>query len=127
MTGPEHYRAEGPFPLTVHPTDTGADIDISGFLRLAVLTELVTQAAEDPHGVGEELAAVGDLLSSAIAQGRDSHARHEFDEQMHQLVDRYAAGGRVPVYHTGLRQLRDVLAEITAPRPVPSQERRRTA
>lgn len=115
------YPIEGPFPLTVRATETGAELDISKFLVRAVFTELVTQATEDPHGLGEELADIGGLLSSAVHGGRDSHARHEFDEQMDKLVDTYAAGGTVPLYATGLHQLRDALVQIAAPRPVPGQ------
>lgn len=120
-------RIDSPFPLSLTATSGGACLDISSFLIRAVLTQLVTDAAEDPHGVGEELAAIGELLGSAITQGRDSHARHEFDAQMQQLVDRYADGGTIPLYATGLGQLRDAVAGVLAPRPVPSQERRRTA
>ena len=118
-----NHKIEGPFPLTVRATENGAELDVSAFLIRAVFTELVTQAAEDPHGLGEELASIGDLLQSAVHGGRDSHARHEFDEQMQRLVDTYAAGGTVPLYATGLHQLRDALVEVTAPRQVPGQRR----
>jgi hypothetical protein len=114
-------KIDGPFPITVRATDQGATLDISAFLIRAVLTQLVTDAAEDPHGVGEELAGLGDLLRSAIHQGRDSHARHQFDEQMQQLVDRYADGGTLPLYGQAVTQLRDALGEIAVPRPVPGQ------
>lgn len=115
------YPVEGPFPLIVRATGTGAELDISAFLIRAVFTELVTQATEDPEGLGEELADIGGLLKSAIYQGRDSHARHELDEQMQRLVDIFAAGGTVPLYATGLHQLRDALAEVTVPRQVSGQ------
>lgn len=115
------YRVEGPFPITVRATEDGAELDVSAFLVRALLTQLVTEAAEDPEGVGEELAGTGDLLTSAVHGGRDSHARHEFDDQMDKLVDRLAGGGTIPLYPTGLRQLRDALAEIAAPRSVPGQ------
>lgn len=115
------YKIEGPFPLTLRATETGAELDVSAFLVRAVLTQLVTDAAEDPEGLGEELAGIGGLLRSAVHAGRDSHARHEFDDQMQQLVDRYAGGGTVPLYATGVHQLRDALAEVATPRPVPGQ------
>ncbi|GAQ52119.1 hypothetical protein [Streptomyces acidiscabies] len=86
------------------------------------------EAAEDVVAeVGEELAAIGELLGSAIHQGPDSHARHEYDTQMQRLVDTYADGGLIPLYGRAVGQLRDACARIAAPRPVPAQERRRTA
>lgn len=121
------YRIEGPFPLTVRTTETGADLDVSKFLVRAVFTELITQAAEDPQGFAEELADVYEVMRSALHQGPDSHARHEFDERMDKLVDTYADGGTVPLYATGLHQLRDALNEIAAPRPVPGQQDRRAS
>lgn len=121
------YKIEGPFPLTLRATETGADLDISRFLVKALFTELITQAAEDPEGVVEELTDMGELLRSALHQGPDSHARHEFDDRMDKLVDTYADGGSVPLYATGLHQLRDAVVEISTPRPVPGQQDRRTA
>ena len=117
-----NHQIEGPFPLTVRATENGAELDVSRFLT-AVFLELFQQADDDPDGLGEELASIGDLLQSAVHGGRDSHARHEFDEQMQRLVDTYAAGGTVPLYATGLHQLRDALVEVTAPRQVPGQRR----
>lgn len=117
------YQIEGPFPLTVRVTEGGVELDFSAFLIRAVFTELVTQAAEDPEGLGAELADIGGLLQSAVHQGRDSHARHEFDSQMERLVVAYANEGSVPLYAIGLRQLRDALVEVTAPREVPAQRR----
>ncbi|MEV5957237.1 hypothetical protein AB0M11_26310 [Streptomyces sp. NPDC051987] len=119
------FRIEGPFPLTIEATESGAELDISTFLIRALLTQLVTDAAEDPEGLGEELAGIGDLLKSAIHQGRDSHARHEFDEQMQRLVDRLAGGGTIPLYGAAVGELRDACAVIAAPRPVPAQQDRR--
>ncbi|MEX3206027.1 hypothetical protein [Streptomyces acidiscabies] len=120
-------RIDGPFPVSVRATDKGAELDVSLYLIRAVLAELCSQAAEDPHGVGEELGAIGKLLGSAIHQGPDSHARHTYNEQMQRLVDTYADGGSIPLYGRAVGQLRDACARIAAPRPVPAQERRRTA
>lgn len=120
------YKIEGPFPLTLRATDDGAALDLTRFL-FPVLAELCQQAAEDPEGVGQELADLGDLLQSADVQGRDSHARHEADERMHTLIDELADGGSMPLYATGLRQMRDALTEIAAPRPVPGQQARRAS
>lgn len=118
------YRIDGPFPITVRATEHGAELDVSTFVIRAVLAQLITDAADDPEGVGEELAGLGELLTSAMHQGRDSHARHELDGQMQRLVDRLADGGAIPLYADGVRQMRDVFGELAAPRPVPAQGRR---
>jgi hypothetical protein len=120
------YRIEGPFPLTVRPTEAGADLDVSGFLIRAVLLQLFADAAEDPHGFGEELADLYELSVSAQHQGRDSHARHEFDERVDKLLGAFG-DGRINLYPTGLRQFRDAIDEVLTPREVPAQQDRRTA
>lgn len=118
-------RIDGPFPINLRATQNGAELDISRFLVRAVFTELITQAAEDPEGFTEELADLYELMRSAMHQGRDSHARHEFDERMDKLVDEYADGGTVPLYGAAVGQLRDAAAQIASPRPVPGQQDRR--
>lgn len=122
-----HYRLDGPIPATIRPTNNGADIDVSLYLIRAVFTELFAQAAEDPEGFGEELAAMHELAQAAQLHGRDSHARHAFDARMEDYLTRYADDGRIRLSHTGVRQMRDAGQEIATPRPVPSQERRHTA
>lgn len=109
---------DGPFPIRVNTTPGGAELDFSAFLIRAVFTELITAANEDPEGLVEELSDMADLLRSAVHNGRDSHARHEFDERMHKLVDEFAGGGVVPVYGTQVGRLAERLSEIAAPRPV---------
>lgn len=115
---------DGPFPIRVNPTTSGAELDLSAFLISAVFTELITAANEDPEGLVEELADMANLLRSAVHQGADGHARHEFDERMHKLVDEFAGGGMVPVYGAQVGRLAARLGEIAAPRPVPTQQRR---
>lgn len=115
---------DGPFPIRVNATPNGAELDLSAFLISAVFTELITKADDDPEGLVDELKDMAGLLRSAVHQGRDSHARHEFDERMHQLVDEFANGGLVPVYGAQVARMRDRLDQIAAPRPVPSQTRR---
>jgi hypothetical protein len=115
------YRIEGPFPLTVRATADGATLDISLFLVRGLLLELFQSAAGDPQGFGEEFADMHQLALSAQHQGPDSHARHEFDERVQAMVDAYADGGLVPLYAGGLRQLRDALDLVLAPREVPGQ------
>ncbi len=118
---------DGPFPIKVKATPSGAELDLSAFLFKAVFTELITKADEDPEGFVEELRDMADLLRSASVGGRDSHARHEFDERMNRMLAEYANDGAIPVYGAAVGRLRDRLAEIAAPRPVPGQQARRTA
>lgn len=120
------HHIEGPFPLTIDATAEGAELGLTKFLR-TVFLELIEDAAGDPAGFGEELADLYAMSISAQHGGPDSHTRHEFDERMDQMIDRYADGGKVGVYATGVGQLLAAVREISAPRPVPSQERRRTA
>lgn len=116
-----HYRLDGPIPATIRPTEHGADIDVSLYLIRAVFTELFAQAAEDPEGFGEELAAMHELAQSAQLHGRNSHARHAFDASMEEYLAQYAGDGRIRLSHAGVRQMRDAAGEIAAPRPVPGQ------
>lgn len=115
------YKIEGPTPLTLRATSDGAELDVRRFLVHAVFAELFRAADDDPEGFGEEFADMYALHQSAQMQGRDSHARHEFDERMNKLIDELADGGTIPLYAGGLHQLRDALTQIAAPRPVPGQ------
>lgn len=115
------YRIDGPIPAFVTATEDGAELDISLHLIRAVFAELFQQAAEDPKGFAAEFADMYELSQSAQHQGRDSHARHEFDARMVAYLKEFADEGKVRLYATGLHQLRDALAEIAAPRPVPGQ------
>ncbi|WP_333744108.1 hypothetical protein [Streptomyces ardesiacus] len=123
----QHYTITAPIPITLRPTANGVDLDVSQWLTHGVLLELFADAAEDSMGFAEEMADLHQLAVSAQHQGRDSHARHEFDARVEKLLDRVADGGRIPVYGTGLGQLRDATAELAAPRPVPTQQQRRAS
>lgn len=118
---------DGPFPIRVNGTPSGCELDMSAFLFKAVFTELISKADEDPEGLVEELTDMAGLLRSAMHQGRDSHARHEFDERMVEMLKEYANEGLVPVYGTQVGRLAQRLTDIAAPRPVPAQQDRRTA
>ena len=118
---------DGPFPIRVNATSSGAELDMTAYLISAVFTELITAADEDPEGLVEELADMAGLLRSAVHQGRDSHARHEFDTRMQALVKEFANDGMVPLYGEQVGRLRDKLATIAAPRPVPAQQDRRAS
>ena len=118
---------DGPYPIKVTATPSGAELDVSAFLFKAVFTELITKADDDPEGLVDELRGMAGLLRSAAHGGRDSHARHEFDERMNEMLKEYANDGAIPVYGEQVGRLRDKLGEIAAPRPVPSQQARRAS
>lgn len=111
----------GPFPIRVNATPSGCELDVSSFLVAAVFTELITKADDDPDGLVEELRDMAGLLRSALHQGKDSHARHEFDERMQALVAEFADDGVIPLYGAAVGRMRDKLAAIAAPRPLPGQ------
>ncbi|MDN3244097.1 hypothetical protein [Streptomyces sp. ZSW22] len=124
MTYDTTATVSGPFPIRINATPSGAELDLTAFLVSAVFTELITAADEDPEGLVDELRDMAGLLRSAVHQGRDSHARHEFDERMQALVKEFGNDGMVPVYGAAVGRMAQRLAEIAAPRPVPAQERR---
>lgn len=114
------YRIEGPTPLTVQAAADGAEIGLAAIMR-NVFLELFEDAAGDPDSFSAEFADMHAMSISAQHGGPDSHVRHEFDERMNQMIDKYADGGKVGVYATGVAQLLAAVREITAPRPVPGQ------
>lgn len=118
---------DGPFPVKVCATPSGAVLDVSGFLVKAVFPELITRADDDPEALVTELADLADLLRSAVHGGRNSHARHEFDGCMQRMAKEYANDGVIPVYGDAVARLASRLAEIAAPRPVPGQRTERGA
>jgi hypothetical protein len=122
-----NYRIDGPIPFTVTATENGADINIERYLVRALFAALFEAADKDPQGFGEELADMHALAVSAQHGGRDSHARHEFDERMDAYLTEFLGEPVISLYGDGVRQLRDAMATIATPRPVPAQERRRSA
>lgn len=119
-------KIDGPFPINVDAADQGATIDVSPFLIRAVFTELFAQAYEDPEKFTEEFAEMYELLRSAQHGGSDSHARHEFDVRMEEYLKPFDEG-RIPLYGAAVGRMRDALAEIAAPRPVPAQRKESAA
>lgn len=105
---------DGPFPVRVRATPAGAQLDVSAFLFQAVFTELITKADDSPEDLVEELADMAVLLRAAARGGRDSHARHAFDERMQQFLKEYAAEGTVPVYGAAVGRLAERLGQIAA-------------
>ncbi|MFE2073664.1 hypothetical protein [Streptomyces misionensis] len=111
---------DGPFPIRVTTTPSGADLDVSAFLIRAVFAELFSQAYEDPEGFAEEFADMYELMRSAQHGGSDSPARHEFDARMEKYLGAFG-DGLIPLYGSAVGQLRDRLTAIATPRPVPAQ------
>jgi hypothetical protein len=121
------YRIDGPIPFTVSVTESGADINIERFLIRALFAALFEAADRDPEGFGAEFADMHQLAISAQHQGRDSHARHEFDERMDAYLTEFLGEPVISLYGDGVRQLRDAMTAIATPRPLPGQQDRRTA
>lgn len=127
------HRIDGPIPVFLTHTDTGRPaIDISGFLARAVFPAVFEAADADTSddsgdGFGSELADMHGLAVSAQHQGNDSHARHEFDDRMDKYLSEFAAGGLIELSTAGLRQLRDAIDVLLAPRSIPGQRDRRSA
>ncbi|MEU3160048.1 hypothetical protein ABZ753_21705 [Streptomyces griseoincarnatus] len=112
---------DGPFPIRVNTTPSGCELDVSTFLARAVFAQLISAADEDPEGLVDELREMAALQRSAVHQGPDSHARHEYDACMESLVNELADGGTIPVYGAQVGRLAEALASIAAPQPVPGQ------
>jgi hypothetical protein len=121
LTPDEATVVDGPFPIRVAATPSGAELDVSSFLFKAAFAELIAKADDDPEAIAAELSDMADLLRSAVAQGPNSHARHEFDEAMQRMIKEYANDGLIPLYGAAVGRLAVRLGEIAAPRPVPGQ------
>jgi hypothetical protein len=121
------YRIDGPIPVTVTATESGADINIERWLVRALFAALFEAADADPQGFGEEFANMHKLAISAQHGGTDSHARHEFDARMERYLREFVGEPVIELYGNGVRQMRDAFKEIATPRPVPAQQDRRTA
>lgn len=115
------YRIDGPIPFTVTATESGADINIERWLVRALFTALFQAADNDPEGFGEEFADMHALFISAQHGGKDSHARHEFDERMESLLKELVGDPVIELYGNGVRELRDATTEIATPRALPGQ------
>ncbi|MEW2351490.1 hypothetical protein AB0904_27955 [Streptomyces sp. NPDC006684] len=109
----------GPSRIYVDPTPTGIRLDISDYLR-TFLTGLAQAADEDPQSLLADLLELAALARVAHAEGSDSHAAHARDALVDSLLTEIG-DGRIPVYGAQAGRLRDRLAELTAPRPVPTQ------
>ncbi|WP_406735387.1 hypothetical protein OG508_28255 [Streptomyces sp. NBC_01108] len=110
----------GPFRISVDATPTGATLDMTHYLSTFVLA-LAQAADEDGQSVLDDLQHIAELDRSARHQGIDSHATHERDERVSDLLDELVDGGSVPVYGVQVLRLAEALRVVAAPKAVPSQ------
>ncbi|MFF8656761.1 hypothetical protein [Streptomyces huasconensis] len=110
----------GPFRIHVDATPTGVGLDVTHYLT-AVILGLAQTADEEGDGLLDDLRNIAELARSAAHQGSDSHAAHERDERVADLLAEVADDGVIPVYGAQVGRLRDRLAVLTAPRSVPGQ------
>ncbi|MEV0114630.1 hypothetical protein AB0H77_15460 [Streptomyces sp. NPDC050844] len=116
----ERTPVDGPFRIHVDATPSGVGLDVSHYLT-AVILGIASAAEEDGEQLLDGLRDIAELARSAAHQGPDSHAAHERDEEVQRLLAEVADDGVIPVYGDQVARLRDRLALLTAPRPVPGQ------
>ncbi|MBT2505116.1 hypothetical protein J7I98_04235 [Streptomyces sp. ISL-98] len=117
---PDRMPVDGPYRIYVDALPTGATIDVSHYLA-TVLLNLAHAAEEDGEGLLSELVDIAELARSAAHQGRDSHAAHQRDVQVAELLAEVADDGRIPVYGAQVMRLADRLRSIAAPKAAPTQ------
>jgi hypothetical protein len=110
---------DGPFRIYVDATPTGIRLDVSHYLG-TIVTALAQLADEDPQGLLDDLQELAALARTARAEGSDSHAAHARDALVDSLLAE-VGDGAIPVYGAQVGRLRDRVAELIAPRPVPTQ------
>ena len=88
---------DGPWRIGVTTLPTGAGLDVSHYLT-GFVTRLAQAAEEDPKSLLAQLLEIAALARSAGAQGSDSHAAHERDERVDDLLAEVAGEGVLPVY-----------------------------
>ena len=111
---------DGPFRIHVEAIPAGATLDMSHYLT-SVLLNLASAAEEDGAGLLAELVHISECARQAAHQGSDSHAAHERDERVAELLAEVADEGRVPVYGGQVLRLAARLSAIAAPKAVPGQ------
>lgn len=107
----------GPHRIYVDATPSGVALDVSHWLH-SVLVSLAEQAAEDPQGLVDELVEIAELSASAGAQGPDSHAVHERDARVQELIEQVAGDGAIPVHGVQVGALAERLRRLAQPRRV---------
>ncbi|MFC8271121.1 hypothetical protein ACFUJR_00970 [Streptomyces sp. NPDC057271] len=111
---------DGPFRIHVEPLPTGATLDMTHYLS-TVLLNLAAAAEEDGEGLLSELVHIAECARQAAHQGPDSHAAHERDERVADLLAEVADEGKVPVYGLQVFRLAARLNAIGTPKAVPGQ------
>lgn len=109
---------DGPFRIHVEPLPGGATLDMSHYLT-SVLLNLASAAEEDGEGLLSELVHIAECARQAAHQGNDSHAAHERDERVADLLAEVADEGRIPVYGGQVLRLASRLTAIGTPKAVP--------
>lgn len=99
----------GPHPIAVDPIPGGATLDVSAYLTTVVLALVRDEAA-----ALDEITELDELSPHA-----DSHAAHERDALVEELVERLAP--RLPVYGRAVHALADRLRSAAGPVRVPAQ------
>ncbi|MBT2508870.1 hypothetical protein J7I98_23875 [Streptomyces sp. ISL-98] len=117
---PDRMPVDGPYRIYVDSLPTGATIDVSHYLT-AILLNLAHAAEEDGESLLSELVDIAELNRSAAHQGPDSHAAHQRDVQVAELLAEVADDGRIPVYGAQVMRLADRLQSIGALKSVPTQ------
>lgn len=114
---------DGPYRIYVDSLPAGATLDLSHYLT-SVLLNLAAIAEEEGESLLADLVNIAELARSAAAQGNDSHAVHERDARVEDLLKEVADDGKVPVYGQQVLRLAERLQSIAAPKAVPTQARR---
>ncbi|MDT9688156.1 hypothetical protein Q5762_07270 [Streptomyces sp. P9(2023)] len=109
---------DGPFRVHVEAIPAGATLDMSHYLT-SVLLNLAAAAEEDGEGLLAELVHIAECARQAAHQGSDSHAAHERDERVADLLAEVANDGKVPVYGGQVLRLAERLTAIGTPKAVP--------
>lgn len=105
----------GPDRIAVAAIPGGATIDVSTYL-----TRVILALINDEAGALYDIADLDESAAHYRSHGNDdSHAAHERDALIEELVERLAP--RLPVYGAEVSGLAVLLREIAAPKPVPSQ------
>ena len=110
---------DGPHRMYVRRIPSGVELDVSHLVG-TLLTQLARDFEEEPEAVAQDLMDIAELARSAQHQGPDSHATHERDHKVEQLLD--TLGGAVQlVYGAQATRFADALRAAVAPKAVPTQ------
>jgi len=107
----------GPHRIYVDAIPAGATLDISAYLETVILA-----LVRDENGAMEDIVAADESASFQLSHGNDdSHAGHERDQLVQELVERLSP--RLPVYGGQVGQLAAALSVIARPKGLPVQRK----